>query len=77
MSSLVPGQFLEGKRWDYHIVEPVRGDGTHTSVIWKAEPVRRKENATDIPKWFVMLYQPSPNSKANSATQGYCQKSAA
>lgn len=53
MSSLAPGHLLQGARWDYRIVDAVKGDSTHTSTVYKAKVLPR-ENATNVPKWLVI-----------------------
>jgi hypothetical protein len=58
VSSLAPGYILQGAHWTYRIVEPVKGDNTHISTVFKAEVVLR-ENARNEPKaphWFVVLH---------------------
>ncbi|KAL7626845.1 hypothetical protein AAE478_003619 [Parahypoxylon ruwenzoriense] len=64
MSSLAPGHILPGARWNYRVLEAVKGDKTHASTVFKAEVVRHG-NTINAPQWFVVLHQPSPNSEAN------------
>ncbi|KAE8353223.1 hypothetical protein BDV28DRAFT_157211 [Aspergillus coremiiformis] len=49
MSSLAPGCTLQGARWDYRILTPIKGDNTHISTVFKAEVIPR-ENAGNTPK---------------------------
>ncbi|KAL1882884.1 hypothetical protein Daus18300_000522 [Diaporthe australafricana] len=53
MSSLAPGNFLQGANWDYHIVDAVKGDSTHASAIFKAKVVPRG-NAINAPQWAII-----------------------
>ncbi|KAL1614354.1 hypothetical protein SLS56_012127 [Neofusicoccum ribis] len=48
--SLSRGQVLPGARWDYSVIEPLRGDGTHTSTAFKARIVP-KRHGFDVPQW--------------------------
>lgn len=59
MASLAPGVVLPGKRWNYRILDPIKGDTTHISNAFKAEVVPR-ENTRHVPKapqWFVVLHR--------------------
>lgn len=58
MSSLAPGNILQGAHWNYRVVNPVKGDNTHTSSVFKAEVLSRlnARNAPGAPQWFVMFY---------------------
>ncbi|CAG8876099.1 unnamed protein product [Penicillium nalgiovense] len=42
MSSLTPGHVLRGARWNYRVLEPFNGDGTHISTVFKAQVVPRE-----------------------------------
>lgn len=58
MSSLTPGRVLQGARWDYRILTPVKGDNTHISTVFRAKVVPR-ENAGSplrVPQWFVIMH---------------------
>jgi hypothetical protein len=48
--SLSPKHVLSGARWDYSIICPLQGDGTHLSTVLKAEVLPR-DQTTEIPKW--------------------------
>lgn len=66
MSSLTPGNILQGAHWNYRVLNPVKGDNTHISTVFKAVVVPRG-NTCDIPKapqLFVMLIEPRPESPA-------------
>lgn len=54
MLSLAPGRVLSGVHWNYHILNPVHGDKTHTSRVFKAKVIPRK-NTLNAPKWFVVF----------------------
>ena len=41
ISSLPNIRVLHGARWDYHILDVVVGDGTHTSSVFKGKVVNR------------------------------------
>ncbi|KAF9890791.1 hypothetical protein FE257_005361 [Aspergillus nanangensis] len=49
MSSLAPGSILQGAHWNYRILNPVKGDNTHLSTVFKAEVLLRG-NARNDPK---------------------------
>ncbi|KAL8755990.1 MAG: hypothetical protein Q9184_004638 [Pyrenodesmia sp. 2 TL-2023] len=53
MSSLAPGHVLGGARWNYRILNPLEGDGTHTSAVFKAKVVPH-ENASNAPQWALI-----------------------
>lgn len=46
--SLSRGQVLLGARWDYSIIEPLKGDGTYISIAFKAKIVP-KHYDFDVP----------------------------
>ncbi|KAI1120585.1 kinase-like domain-containing protein [Nemania abortiva] len=53
MATLTRGQTLRGEKWDYRIVEPIGGDGTHSSAVFKAS-VLSKNGSTCDPTWAVI-----------------------
>lgn len=53
--SLSRGQVLPGARWDYSIIEPLKGDGTHISAAFKAKIVP-KHHDFDVPQGSALLY---------------------
>jgi len=59
MSSLSPGHILQGTRWNYRILHPVKGDDTHISTVFKAEIISRENtrNAPEGPQWSVLLHR--------------------
>ncbi|CAG8937788.1 unnamed protein product [Penicillium salamii] len=62
MSSLAPGNILQGARWNYRILSPIKGDNTHISTVLKAEVVPRENsrNAPKAPQWAsIKLASPS------------------
>lgn len=64
MSSLTPGNILQGAHWNYRILSPVMGDHTHISTVFKAVIVPRM-NTSDAPKapqLLVMFIEPHPDS---------------
>jgi hypothetical protein len=56
MSSLTPGHVLRGARWNYRVLEPVKGDSTHISTVFKAQVVPRECVVPEVPEWFVVLH---------------------
>ncbi|KAL1885132.1 hypothetical protein Plec18167_001789 [Paecilomyces lecythidis] len=64
MSSLHSGEILLGSRWNYRVIDAVKGDSTHASTIFKAGIVPYKSH-TDAPQWFATLRRSSSNSKAH------------
>ncbi|KXG53972.1 uncharacterized protein PGRI_010220 [Penicillium griseofulvum] len=58
LPSLTPGQVLRGVRWNYRILEHIKGDNTHISNIFKAQVVPRNTRvATKVPKvpqWLTL-----------------------
>ncbi|KAL4782105.1 hypothetical protein BJX76DRAFT_349646 [Aspergillus varians] len=62
MSSLVPGHVLQGTRWNYRILNPVKGDNTHISTVFKAEVIARENvpNSFRAPQWaFIKTASPT------------------
>ncbi|KAI1502223.1 hypothetical protein F5X99DRAFT_408402 [Biscogniauxia marginata] len=49
MSSLAPGRILPGARWNYRILDTVKGDNTHNSAVFKAQVIS-PQNAIDHPQ---------------------------
>ncbi|CAG8300152.1 unnamed protein product [Penicillium nalgiovense] len=56
MSSLTPGHVLQGARWNYRVLEPVNGDGTHISTVFKAQVVPRERVVpeVEVPEWSLI-----------------------
>ncbi|KAL3477402.1 hypothetical protein BJX99DRAFT_269811 [Aspergillus californicus] len=62
MLSLPPGSIVQGARWNYRILNPVKGDNTHISTVFKADvvPLEDARSALKIPKWaFIKVASPS------------------
>jgi hypothetical protein len=74
MSSLASGQVLTGAKWNYRVIDALKGDGTHKSAAFKAE-VLPKDGILDASKWFAMLHPTPANSKANPSNQDFHQNS--
>jgi hypothetical protein len=56
MSSLTSGHVLRGACWNYRVLEPVKGDNTHISTVFKAQIVARDSRVVpEVPEWFVAL----------------------
>ncbi|PYH46601.1 uncharacterized protein BP01DRAFT_338092 [Aspergillus saccharolyticus JOP 1030-1] len=77
MSSLAPGHILRGTHWSYQISQPLRGDRTQTSSIFKAEVIQAcNDNSSTTPRWAsIKVASPSdPISVQNLAReyQVYC-----
>ncbi|KAH9894621.1 kinase-like domain-containing protein [Xylariomycetidae sp. FL2044] len=53
VATLAEGQTLKGKKWDYQIVEPIKGDATHNSAVFKARVVPTNAS-TCGPTWAVI-----------------------
>ncbi|KAJ5908739.1 hypothetical protein N7495_001421 [Penicillium taxi] len=53
MSSLAPGNILQGAYWKYRILDPIKGDKTHLSTVFKAEVIA-DEDAHKTPKWAII-----------------------
>ncbi|KAF2453077.1 kinase-like domain-containing protein [Lineolata rhizophorae] len=53
MATLTKGQTLRGKKWDYRIIEPIRGDGTHSAAVFKASVLSKNDSTCD-PTWAVI-----------------------
>ncbi|KAF2870953.1 hypothetical protein BDV95DRAFT_628872 [Massariosphaeria phaeospora] len=51
--SLAPGHILPGARWNYHILDSVKGDNTHLSTVFKAEVVPHN-NVNNAPQWAII-----------------------
>ncbi|KAJ5382424.1 hypothetical protein N7517_000335 [Penicillium concentricum] len=53
MSSLSPGNILQGADWNYRILDLVKGDNTHISTVFKAEiiPHEYPRSALKAPQW--------------------------
>jgi hypothetical protein len=67
MSSITPGHVLRGAYWNYRVLEPVKGDNTHVSTVFKAQVVAHDARVVpEVPEWFVALTI-SRLFKANSA----------
>ncbi|KAL8698241.1 MAG: hypothetical protein Q9201_006681 [Fulgogasparrea decipioides] len=62
--SMVSGQTLHGVKWSYRIVEPIEGDGTQSSLLFKAS-VLPKNESTRVPTWSAIFQQVAASSKAN------------
>ena len=57
MSSLTSGHVLRGAYWNYRVLEPVKGDNTHSSTVIKAQVVLRDPHVVpEVPEWFVVLH---------------------
>ncbi|CAG8205839.1 unnamed protein product [Penicillium nalgiovense] len=56
MSSLTPGHVLRGARWNYRVLEPFNGDGTHISTVFKAQVVPRERVVpeVEVPEWSLI-----------------------
>jgi hypothetical protein len=55
-SSITPGHVLRGAYWNYRVLEPVKGDNTHTSTVFKAQVIAHNARAVpEVPEWFVIL----------------------
>ncbi|KAK2764424.1 hypothetical protein FQN54_009118 [Arachnomyces sp. PD_36] len=56
MSFLAPGRVLQGARWDYRILTPVKGDNTHISTVFKAEVIQREsaDTSSRAPQWALV-----------------------
>ncbi|KAJ6126017.1 hypothetical protein N7471_010510 [Penicillium samsonianum] len=55
MSSLIPRHFLRGAYWNYRVLEPVKGDSTHISTVFKAQIVPRDARVVpEVPKWALI-----------------------
>ncbi|PYI04707.1 hypothetical protein BO78DRAFT_420453 [Aspergillus sclerotiicarbonarius CBS 121057] len=54
--SLAPGCTLHGAHWKYHILNPIKGDGTHASSVFKARviPDHSPGKALEAPKWALI-----------------------
>ncbi|KAJ5202317.1 hypothetical protein N7449_004396 [Penicillium cf. viridicatum] len=50
MSSLTPGHVLRGAYWNYRVLEPVKGDNTHISTVFKAQVVLRDTHVAEVPE---------------------------
>lgn len=61
ISTFAYGKILCGAKWRYEIIEPIKGDGTHKSLVFKA----RVFGAADAPKWCAIFQQAAASSKAN------------
>ncbi|KAL9593301.1 MAG: hypothetical protein Q9179_005959 [Wetmoreana sp. 5 TL-2023] len=61
---MVSGQTLHGVKWSYRIVEPIEGDGTQSSLLFKAS-VLPKNESTRVPTWSAIFQQVAASSKAN------------
>ncbi len=70
MSVLTPEYILQGARWNYRILSPVKGDNTHRSTVFKAEVIPREStrDAPKAPQWFIVLHQPYLHFEAKFAT---------
>lgn len=57
MASLAAGVVLRGTRWNYRILDPIKGDTTHISNAFKAEVIPREKprHVPKVPRWFVRL----------------------
>ncbi|PGH03753.1 serine/threonine protein kinase [Blastomyces parvus] len=65
MSSFSSGQVLSGAKWNYHIPdEPLKGDGTHRSIVYKAEVIP-KDATVDAPRW-AFIKMPSPEHEVSA-----------
>ncbi|KGO73366.1 hypothetical protein PITC_086540 [Penicillium italicum] len=55
MSSLTPGHVLRGAYWNYRVLEPVKGDNTHISTVFKAHVVPRDTRVvSEVPRWALI-----------------------
>ncbi|KAJ5950472.1 uncharacterized protein N7479_008885 [Penicillium vulpinum] len=64
ISSLVPGNILQGAQWNYRILNLVKGDSTHISTVFKAEVIPRDDsrNVPEGPQW-AFIKGASPDDK--------------
>lgn len=53
MSTLAPGQKLRGAKWEYQIIEPLKGDDTHISTLFKARILPNNQIA-NAPIWSAI-----------------------
>ncbi|KAF3020835.1 hypothetical protein E8E15_006980 [Penicillium rubens] len=60
-SSITPGHVLRGAYWNYRVLEPVKGDNTHTSTVFKAQVIAHNARAVpEVPEWaLIKLASPS------------------
>jgi hypothetical protein len=56
LSSLALGHILQGAHWNYHIIDAVKGDITHASIVFKAEVIPH-EHTLNVPQRFVVSYR--------------------
>ncbi|KAI1085990.1 kinase-like domain-containing protein [Rostrohypoxylon terebratum] len=61
-STLSPGFILRGAKWDYRILEPMNGDSTHGSIVYKAK-VEPHEDDINAPQWAVIKVAHDENTK--------------
>ncbi|OQE66662.1 hypothetical protein PENNAL_c0182G01546 [Penicillium nalgiovense] len=55
MSSLTSGHVLRGACWNYRVLEPVKGDNTHISAVFKAQIVARDSRVVpEVPEWALI-----------------------
>ncbi|KAJ5788921.1 uncharacterized protein N7518_005932 [Penicillium psychrosexuale] len=55
MSSLAPGNVLRGACWNYRVLEPVKGDNTHNSTVFKAQVIARGARVVpEVPEWALI-----------------------
>jgi len=52
MSLFSSGHVLSGAHWRYRILEPIQGDQSHFSTVFKAE-VLADDAVSSAPTWFV------------------------
>ncbi|KAF7447410.1 hypothetical protein A1F99_088570 [Pyrenophora tritici-repentis] len=73
LARLAPGQTLAGARWDYRIVNAIKGDNSHQSTVYKAE-VHPRTDVSDSPNGPCVV-TPLWTVKADSATKDSNQNS--
>ncbi|KAA8611687.1 Serine/threonine-protein kinase DCLK [Pyrenophora tritici-repentis] len=72
LARLAPGQTLAGARWDYRIVNAIKGDNSHQSTVYKAE-VHPRTDVSDSPNGpTVIKTASSKNESAMSALGRKC-----
>ncbi|KAJ5199661.1 hypothetical protein N7491_009541 [Penicillium cf. griseofulvum] len=58
LPSLTPGHVLRGVRWNYRILEHIKGDNTHISNVFKAQVVSRDNRVVleipEVPQWALI-----------------------
>ncbi|KLJ07527.1 hypothetical protein EMPG_16979 [Blastomyces silverae] len=54
-------------KWNYHISDdPLKGDGSHRSIVYKAEVIPKDATASvDAPRW-AFIKMPSPEHEASA-----------